>query len=401
MRMRVFFSVLLFVSFAWLILSSGALTVAADSVPSGGHYLTVQETRQFIGDRIPFTYFNGSQYVDSEAVYQGSVTSGAETSEAPAGFVSGATYLKYSVSAPGVNTSASYITFHMQPSYSIYDTEWLYTCFALVKLTAVDVSSSAYQSPNSDWYIAGSQMNFANRNETSSGSGAYAYMTFESGLKALYIPIVHRSQSTFSAYSIDADFNGVGAAASNFYVMCPYVSGDAFGQSGTFASGSGSGVVTGTTSGSGGGSVDLNETNGLLGRIEIILSGIVDGIKGLFIPDDEFLSEWVDDMKQLLQDHLGGLYEAVTLSVTFMHQFETVQEKQSIYVPAASIPLSGTTFTIGPYTVPLKVDGLPSALYDGIAYIIDFIAIVLFLRMCRNKLEIFLNPDSEVVESDN
>lgn len=381
-----------------------AFTVAADTVPSGGHYLGVSDTRALIGDSIPFTYYNGQNYVDSTATYLDSVTSLSETSEAPAGFVSGVTYLRYSYNASGINSSPNFIQFRILPTYSIYDTEYLYTCFALSRVTLSSISPAAYQSPNTDWYVAGSSINFANRNETASGSGNYAYLTF-SGSQALYVPIVHRQQSTFSAYSTDFEASGSIPALGYFYVMCPYVSGDAFGQSGTFAPSSGGSVsgTTATTSGGQGGvqSVDLTETNGLLGRIEVILSGIVDGIKGLFIPDDEFLSDWVDDMKQLLEDHLGGLYQAITMSTTFMQQFQSVTAKQSIYLPATSIPLAGETFTIGPYTLPLKVDGLPAALYDGIAYIIDFLAAVAFLRMCRNKLEIFLNPDSEVVQSDH
>ena len=374
--------------------SGASIKVSADTVPSGGHYLTVQETRDFIGDRIPFTYFNGTQYVDSEAVYQGSVVSDSETSESPAGFVSGATYLRYSVSAPNVNTNSSYITFHMQPSYSIYDTEWLYTCFALVKTTSIDVSSAAYQSPNSDWYIAGSQMNFANRNETSTGSGSYAYLNF-GNLKALYIPIVHRSQSTFSAYSIDADFNGISTNSSNFYVMCPYVSGDAFGQSGTFASSSsGSGAVT-TSAGSGSANVDLSETNGILGTIAAGISGIADTLVHVFVPTEEQILDFRNDLDELLDDTFSGIPETNDILDDVKDTIVDAPPVSQITFPAIAVP--NTSFTIAQRTVNLVP--MPDLL-DFIKLGFDILATCAFINLIRKKFDEIIHG-KVIVESED
>lgn len=365
--------------------------------------MTVQETRQFIGDSFSVTYYNGSDYVTTTATYDSFTSFVSETSENPSGFFSGSSWLRYRITMNNINSSPAYVTVHLEPSYSLFDTEYIYTCFALSKVTNSSISSAAYQSPNSDWYIAGSNMNFANSSQSASGSGTYAYITLGTGAQCSYIPIVHRSQSTFSAYSIDAEFSGGFSSLASFYVMCPYVSDSASGASGSFASTSGSG---GGSSGSGTDinvnvDVDLTETNGLLGRIEIILSGIVDGIKDLFLPDEEFMSQWVDDMQQLLADHLGGLYQAIDMLDEFWEQFENVTTASEIYIPACQIPLAGETLTLGDWHVPLKVAGLPSIFYDGLALIIDFLAVMSFLHMCRNKLEIFLVPESEVVQNDN
>lgn len=227
--------------------------------------MSVSDTRQIIGDTIPFTYYNGSNYVDSNATYLDYVTSLSESSENPAGYVVGVTYLRYSYNASGINSSPNFIQFRILPTYSIYDTEYLYTCFALSRITNMSISPSAYQSPNTDWYIAGSNINFANQNQTLSGSGNYAYLQF-SGIQALYVPIVHRQQSTFSAYSVDFEASGSIPALGYFYVMCPYVSGDAFGQSGTFNT---SAVTTAVNSG--GVSVDLS-------GVESQLAGVGDDV---------------------------------------------------------------------------------------------------------------------------
>lgn len=161
-------------------------------------------------------------------------------------------------------------------------------------------------------------------------------------------------------------------------------------------------TTTATTTSPSGSDVDLTETNGLLGRILAALQGIaqsiLDGIKGLFIPDDDFMDGFKDDMSDLLEDHLGGLYEAEQIMVNAFGRFPEVAAKSEIYIPPATLNLAGTAFTVGDWHVPLKVSGIPAVLYDGIAFIIDFLCLAAFLRMCRNKLEIFLNPDSEVVK---
>lgn len=149
--------------------------------------------------------------------------------------------------------------------------------------------------------------------------------------------------------------------------------------------------------------VNLNETNGILSGIkqgiDNIVTGIINGLKALFIPSDDFMDGFKSDMQQLLEEHLGGLYEAEQIMVDSFEQFPDVAAKSEIYIPPAQLPLGGETFSVGGWHVPLKVSGLPSLLYDGIAFIIDFLCIAAFLRMCRNKLEIFLNPDSEVIQS--
>lgn len=379
----------------------------AVDLPSGGRFLTQQETLQFIGNQIPVTYFDGSDYQETYATYNTAITGNngsAEYSTSPVGYVvdlqSPRVWLEYTIPAVAANNNSSYTTFHLQPTYSIFDTTYVYTAFAMTYGSNAP-SSAVYNAPRSDWYIGGTIHHYENTATYSGNSENYARVKVNGSINAVYVPISFSSQSTFSAYAVDCSFYGTGGSGTrSFYVMCPYISYSASGASGTFDT---SVSQTGGTTGSGdiNVNVDMTETNGLLGRIEIILSGIVDGIKGLFVPDDDFISDWVVDMKVLLEDHLGGLYQAVTLSVNFWNQFQEVTVKQSIDIPACSVPLAGSTFTLGPYSVPLKVSGLPSVLYDGIAYIIDFLAVMAFIKMCRNKLEIFLNPDSEVVQSDN
>lgn len=375
---------------------------AAIDLPTGGHFMTLSETQQFIGDQIPVRYFNGSDYVDAVATYAGQKQNPSgftEYSDSPVGFVSSAPiWLMYTCSLPGANSNNDYIEFHLEPSYSIFDTEYIYTCYAFSSASQI---STVFTSPNSDWYIGGVITHFAN-SSASTNSSSKAWLRGSSNSSGSdqycsYIPIVHSSATKFSAYSIDCEFQGNSSYRGNgyytLYVMAPYVSGDATGASGTFAPDqSGSGNINVNVD------VDMDETNGLLDDIKQGIAGIGNTILGLFVPDDEFMEAWVDDMQDLLSDHLGGLYEAVASLEDFWQQFENVQAKSAIHIGECRLPLAGSELVLGNWDVPLKPSGIPQVLYTSLALIIDFLAVMAFLRMCRNKLEIFLNPNSEVIK---
>lgn len=379
-----------------LIAYSGvSIKVAAESVPSGGHYLTVQETRDFIGSTIPFTYYNGSQYVDAVATYQTSVTCTAETSENPSGFPVGATFLQYNFQATGINSSPNYITFRITPTYSIFDTEYLYTCFGVTKYTSQNVSSSAYQSPNSDWFIGGSNINFANHNETSANSGSYAYLNF-TNLTALYVPVVHRSQSTFSAYAVDFEASGGVSSAGAFYVMCPYVSGAAFGQSGTFVTSGGSG---GGSSVSGTGTdinvnvdVDMSETNSLLDIIKNGIVGLADTLVHVFVPTSEQIEDFHSDLVLLLDDTFSGQSETADA-------LDAVKQSISDATPVDYLTFPGVT--VGSFSIPqqnVNLVPMPELLpYIKLGF--DFLATCLFINLVRLKIDEVLHG-KVVVEKD-
>ena len=132
MRLRRFCLLLVFVFSSWLIVFSGASIKAfAVQLPSGGHYMTVSDTLQFIGSEIPVTYYNGTDYVSTTALYDTSVTpSFTEYSENPVGFVDSGSWLVYTFTA-NTNTSPNFITVSLQPTYSLFDTTCVYTTFAL------------------------------------------------------------------------------------------------------------------------------------------------------------------------------------------------------------------------------------------------------------------------------
>lgn len=355
--------------------------------------MTVNESLDIFGSVIPFQYYNGSDYVDSTFNYVNAVTM-SSANQADSDLV-GCTYLHYVGNVSGYTTDPNYISIDVRPAYSIFDTTQLYSCIALSNANSYYPASPPYSAPQWDWFWSGSNVTLQPSFIPNAMFDDYRYYS-------TYVRASFTSQSLTSGYSIRACFYGNTAKNNQFhlFIMCPYVDSESSGASGSF--------TTATSDGSSGGGdvnvtvdVDMEETNGLLGDIAELLGGIVDGIKNLFIPDDVALEEFSDDLSDLLEDHLGGIYEAADLIAGIWDQFENVSASSSIYIPPCNVPLAGSTLTLGDWTVPLKVDGLPQILYSGLAWIIDFIATASFLNMCRKKLEIFLNPDSEVVSNDH
>lgn len=197
--------------------------------------------------------------------------------------------------------------------------------------------------------------------------------------------------------SID-NYNSAGNTDLYFIIICPYI-GSSMSAQPPFTT-----TTAETTTGINVNvdvNVDMSETNGLLDQIKQGISGIaqsiLDGLKNLFIPDGAFLQQFSADMDNLAKGHLGGLYQAEALLVDMFEGFGAVTAKEEIYIPPVSIPLAGENLILGDWHIPLKVAGLPLILYEGIAFIVDFLAIMAFLAMCRNKVEVFLVPESEEI----
>lgn len=368
----------------------------------GGDYLSVADTRALIGDTISVRYYSSSEssYVDVTGSYVGSGTIDTVYSDTSFDSVfSGAPYILYRVSTPAISPDPNFITVRTNPSYSVIDTDVLHTFIACSFYSDAQRISSSFTSPSWNW----SNAHYENSATDSNGHKAYFRANYSSSSWPFsFVPVDITSNSSFSAFCQDANFYGNSAGGygvTYIAIGLPYLSSSSSVHPGTDVSGGGSGS-SGTTVNINV-DVDMEETNGLLEGIQSTLSGIVSGIKNLFIPSSESLEVFEENMSELLEAHLGGLYDAADIISGIWTQFENTSAKQSITIPQCSVPLAGEDLVLGGWTVPLKVQGMPSVLYESLAWIIDFLAVAAFINMCRNKLEIFLNPDSEVVQNDN
>lgn len=378
----------------------------AEAALSGGKFLTPQETLSAYGQTITGRYYNGSEYVDINFLYDTVSSIGtvfADSEYKPDIVSTGNQGLLYYATATNVSTNPQFIQFDLHPQFSLLNTSQIHACIALSG--GGGVSNSVYSPPRWEWNINGLSTVFQSRGGAGVNYPQYwpsFYLSGSSSGGLSYVSADYTSNSPISGYSIRASFYGNAQSSQQGYVYtlfvgCPYVSSDASGQSGTLA------PVTGTTvSTSSSVDIDLTETNSLLGSIrqgiENLANSILNGLKNLFIPSETFMTDWKDDMSDELEDHLGGIYEATDILHDWAAQFRNVQASSEIYVPAVTVPLAGVSWTVGDWHVPLKPSGMPALVYEAFALIVDFLALAAFLNMCHKKLEVVLVPESEKVD---
>lgn len=142
--------------------------------------------------------------------------------------------------------------------------------------------------------------------------------------------------------------------------------------------------------------VDIEEsTNSLLDKIVGWLSNIkdaitnlpqliADGIKGLFIPNEETMVEIKNSWNTLLEERFGAIYQAGQIISEFAEKFTYKSEKNTIDMPAVSVNLAGSVFSFGGYTVALVPERF-AFLVSALKGLISICCTLLFVNALRNK----------------
>ena len=385
------------------VFSVASIDAYAIDLPSGGRFLTQQETLEFIGAQIPVTYFDGTDYQTTVATYNTAVTGNSGSSEystSPVGYVvdlnSPRVWLEYSIPAVAANNNSSYTTFHLQPTYSIFDTTYVYTAFAMTYGSNAP-SSAVYNAPRSDWYIGGTIHHYENTATYSANSENYARCKITGNINTVYVPISFSSQSTFSAYAVDCSFYGTGGSGTrSFYVMCPYISSNASGASGTFSDTSAGPPVSGTGDINVDVDIDLTETNGILGSILTGISGIGDTILHLFVPTEEQMQDFYDDMSDMLDDTFIGYSDSTDI-------LDDIRSTMGSAVPVTTLTFPAITVQ-GYNIIPETVVSLTPLdfLIEYIKIGFDLLATCAFINLIRLKFdEIILGKTVVEVAGDD
>lgn len=382
-------------------MNSSALS--ADAADVVYQRLTVDEMRNFIGDTLDGQWLDtsGTWYAMDWEYAGTAVIDPYDSSMGDAG-LNGVPCLRYNATI-GNNPAGYYMcTFSF-----VTQCEGLrFWMLPWVDLSRVrNTLLSAYNSEcHSDWYVNGTYQtdnHFAGNGASPEYVGSFRLGGGYGSAGVACAPI------TFTGTSSTVTVSGCQWACgyqennvTSIYIPCASVGNMTTPPVIDDGSGISSGTVTGTISENPSGGQDINisvetDNSGLI-------SSILNGIKNLFIPSDEQLQAFTTDMQSIADEHLGGLSEAIDIIDTAFDGIDEVTARESITVDTVRIPLlNSQSFTLGGWTIPLKpsTSGGFALLYTAIALLADFFAAFAFLKMCRNKLEIILNPDSEVIES--
>lgn len=140
----------------------------------------------------------------------------------------------------------------------------------------------------------------------------------------------------------------------------------------------------------------VDETPGLLNSIIEIVKNIwtgitelpnkiIEGIKNLFIPSEEDITNMKDKWDTLLSDRFGALYQVTSLISDYASSFKE-QSKNTITFPSISIPLAGATFEFGGWEVQVVPDGF-GIIFDTLKMITSILATMLFINGLKNRFD--------------
>lgn len=351
--------------------------------------MDTQESLAVFGNTFTITYYNGTDYVDATATYTGSTRQlQTTTGDLPAGLEC----LQYTAPVSNLNINPQYITCRFLPQYSINQTSQIHTALFLYSGTST-AAVPPYHTPTWDWIINGTNTQFEGpliNNDTQLDVVTVGADT------CFYVNVDYDSQDTFSASSVKVSFIapvGVDSGKVWLYLAPPYISSGATAENG---------IVTGTTSATTAPSnPDLSQTNGLLSQIISAVSdigdNIVDGIIGLFVPEEGTLEAFENALADLLLDTFGGVESDMLDEV--IQDLLTHGATESITWPAISVP--GTNFSLPSYNVPLKPAAVQNrAMYEGLALLVDLICTCWVINLILHNIKVFLVGE-KVVEVEN
>ena len=130
-----------------------------------------------------------------------------------------------------------------------------------------------------------------------------------------------------------------------------------------------------------------------VGIIELpgkIITGLLDGIKSLFIPSDDFFSNWFNELWSFLQEKLGILLLPFTLIGDILTRFLSLSSGAYIIsIPAVTMPIWGGT--IIPATIfdfaTLTSNSVIGNMHSIYLMVVDVIIIFALVNLAKKKYE--------------
>lgn len=138
-----------------------------------------------------------------------------------------------------------------------------------------------------------------------------------------------------------------------------------------------------------GGDTEEDEQKGLLRSILDAIANIgqtiLNGIKGLFVPDQEDITEIKDKYQTLLEERLGFVYEGYTMlsdGFTTLRNSMGDGEEYTFHFPGVQLPYQGETLTIIEEQDVDLDNGVFQVLRPVLGTIVSLIAVVGVVKVC-------------------
>lgn len=151
--------------------------------------------------------------------------------------------------------------------------------------------------------------------------------------------------------------------------------------------------------------VDLTETNSILTTIANGISGffqvIIDALSDLFLPDEDYVKNWANDVKDLLESHFFGTGVNVDPLIDAFEDLATYGATTSIRFPGIDLDIANTNFSISAKSVDLRPME-DSGIYGYIEIAINIAATLSVFNLVQRKIKAILVGERVVeVEGDD
>lgn len=145
-------------------------------------------------------------------------------------------------------------------------------------------------------------------------------------------------------------------------------------------------------------SVEAGLLSGIIGWIKNIYDTIVnlpskiwefisEGLKGLFVPSEEYLTQFKNDMDSMLSEKLGAIYQVVNILTESWDRIQANDNTNTIDFPEVTIPLpSDTDFTFGGQTVSIVPQGF-EFLATAIKTVTGICCTILFVNGLKKRYD--------------
>lgn len=142
------------------------------------------------------------------------------------------------------------------------------------------------------------------------------------------------------------------------------------------------------------------ENKGFFGNIintitsipKMILDGLVDILKKVFIPSEEFFKTFMKDIGDFFKKKLGFLYTPIDIVTKFFERINSLSSGNStITIQEVRVPLFNQVL-ISSQNINLKsnIQQVFGSSYDFYLTFIDFVLWILFLKFASNKFKTFI-----------
>lgn len=355
--------------------------------------MTPQEALDTFGNSISCQYYTNNGDYQTAAFTYNSVWSYAYGDHSNGSWTyEGTQFLEYTCNVePNVNPQ--YITFDIQPLYSIFDTEQIHTVICLSTGSQNSISM-IYQSPSWDWVFDGVNYHLENSSEGDI-SGQYSYIRSQ-GQGFTFVPADFTSTRLASGYSYRAVFSGnIANYPCRLLIGIPYVSTGASGSEGTFTTASSGGDTNITVN------VDMSETNekidetnGLIGSILSWIGNFFvnlgNTVKGWFVPSQDFITNWVHRLIDIIEDKFAPWPVADQTIKDIVQRLLTALGEggvQSVDFPSITIPGVPDGPFIQGRSVSLTGDGAWADLIEIFRDFVDVVCTIWVINMVCHRVK--------------